>query len=476
MALAARHRHCYYLMVMKYLAATSMLIAAALAASCGSNKPLVEGTGVFEMVKAPVDNVTVTTPIMAGEAAKLTVSGTFNDDCSALDRYLTEINGSVIDVTVYARHNIAGCATQAVPFSGDYYISGVPAGAYTVRINGNDRLTAQLAIIQGNGLPDAGTTQCQEERLDTTATSFPDMIMAGQDLAITLSVVTPDTCTSFSKIDVSVEATGILLAINGWVCEPDPAGQGCAKAAHTLDLAQTVSGLKVGSYGVFVNGTNVGVVTVKDASQCASSLAPVQSVTAPATIRAGGDPCDITVTGSKSGAFSLAPFVEARTSGAVELTLEMYTCGATDAPAAPFAATYRIASLEAGTWVVTVNDMASATVKVLPACVRQKAPVTSADIYSSLYDNGTGQVLTPGTPLDAVVGGTFADGCTTFDGFDYALDGFAITLNAMALRCDGTCADKAQEFRETYTIYGLTPGHYTITINDLKTFTFDVVQ
>ena len=447
----------------------------ALAVSCSSSSPLGQGQTVYEMVEAPVKKVSLVTPIMAGEAARLTVGGIFSDKCTELDRFITGVKGSEIDVTVYARRPVSGCAAGDTAFTGDYYISGVPSGVYTVRVNGDAALTAQLAVIQGNS--DAGAAPCQEERLTSVTATFPEVIMAGQDLVIALAVVTPDTCHSFSGIDVAVQGTGILLSVTGWACDP-AAGQkgGCDAVAQTLDLTQTVSGLNAGSYSVFVNGTSVGVVKVMEAAQCASSLAPVQSVTAdPASIRAG-EPCTITVNGSKPADFSLAPFVEARAGGTAALTLEMYRCGGAGGDTAPFTIGYSLAGLDAGTWVVRVNDMAQATVNVLAACEARLAPVATADIYSSLYDNGSGQTLTVGTPLDAEVGGTFPDGCWTFDGFDYTLDGSVIGLNAKARYCPGPCPDTAQDFRETYTIYGLAPGHYAIVINGAKKFEFDVVQ
>jgi hypothetical protein len=252
---------------------------------------------------------------------------------------------------------------------------------------------------------------------------------------------------------------------------------GCKDIALTEDVEQKVSGLTPGSYVVFINGENAGMVRVMEPSQCSSSLAPVSAVAIPDPApRREGVPFQVSVTGSKPEQFSLSPFTEARKEGAVALTLEMFSCAGGGSQTAPFTASYTLAGLAAGTWLVSVNDMASVSVSVLPACMRQRAPVEWADIYSSLYDNGTGQVLKVGTALDAVVGGTFKSGCFTFDGFDYTLQNFHITLNAMAVFCDGPCADKTTDFRETYTVYGLGVGHYSITINSLKTFEFDVVN
>lgn len=450
--------------------------AALLSASCGGGTPLAEGTAIYEMVKAPVTAISIDTPIMVGDAAKLSVTGTFTDTCTTLDRFITKVGDGVIDVTVYARTRMPACTAGEVPFAGNYYISGVPAGAYTLRVNTDEKLTAPLAVIQGKGDVDAGAAPCTEVRLDAVTAAFPGVIMAGQDLVIALEVKTPDTCHSFSQIGVTVEGTGILLAVNGWACDPGPAqSSACAEVAQVLDLSQTVSGLQPGSYAVFVNGANVGVVQVMEASQCASSLAPVQAVTAPASIRAG-EPCAIAIAGAKPEGFSLAPVVETRAAGTAALTLGMFSCGSIEGEAAPFNTAYSVEGLTPGTWAITVNDMATTTVSVLPACEERLAPVEWADIYSSLYDNGTGQVLTEGSTLDAVVGGTFADGCWTFDGFDYQRTGNLIGLNAMARYCPGPCADMAQEFRETYTIYGLEAGHYIIVLNGAKKFEFDVVK
>lgn len=451
---------------------TAAVMVATMSLSCGGGQRIEMGS-IFEMVTAPVETIDVGSPVIAGKAARLSVTGTFPDRCTELDRYVAEIDGGRIEVMVYAKRNISGCDAAPIGFSGEYFINGLSAGVYQVRVNRDDALRAELAVLQGSDVdPDGGST-CTGTHLDfdPDSVSFPPTMVEGQDLVVGMTVVAPDTCTTFSGIDAAVEGTGIVLSIDGLDC---PAAAGCQEIAQTFEVEQRVSGLAEGAYALFVNGVNVGVVRVLAASQCSTSLAPVSAVSVPASVREGGA-VDAKVTGSKPDNFSLAPFVEARTEGDVELTLEMYGCSGDPAGSAPFEAAYEITGLSAGTWVVEVNGMASASVAVLPACERKAAPTGFADIYSSLWESGNGKSVPVGTPVDAVVGGTFVNDCWSFDGFEYAREGTTITLDAMALYCPGVCGDKTVDFRATYTFVGLEPGHYTLTINGTNVFTFDVV-
>ncbi|MBI5529637.1 MAG: hypothetical protein HY897_25195 [Deltaproteobacteria bacterium] len=453
-----------------FIATAVLFIVAGI--SCGGGQRIEIGS-IYEMVAAPVDRVEITSPILTGEAARLTVKGIFEDACTVLDRYITAIEGGTVDITVYAKRSISGCDAAPTPFEGNYYLSGLASGVYTVRVNDDDTLTVELAVVQSSGADPVGT-ECEETRLgfDPESVVFPDTVMEGQDLTISVNALAPDTCTTFSGIDAAVEGTGIVLSINGQSCRLASA---CQEILQYVPVEQRILGLARGVYAVFINGTNVGVVRVLEVSQCAVSLAPVAAVGAPASIREG-ESCVVTVSGSMPENFSLAPFAEARTEGAVAITLEMYGCAEDPSGNTPFETSYGLSGLAAGTWVIGVNDMASAAVAVLPACERRFASIEFADIYSSLWESGNGQEVPVGTPIDAVVGGTFPNGCFGFDGFEYVLEGTTIALNAMALYCSGVCGDKPVDFRETYTILGLGPGHYTITINTAWTFEFDVVE
>jgi len=440
--------------------------------SCGGGQRIEVGS-IYELVDAPVDDVEITSPILVGEAARLTVRGTFEDGCTVLDRYITEMEGGAVEITVYAKRSIAGCEAAPTPFEGRYYLSGLDSGVYRVRVNGDDALAVELAVVQGAG-GDPGGTECEEIRLgfDPESVVFPDTVLEGQDITISFDALAPDTCTTFVEIEAGVQGTGIVLSVNGRTCRMLNA---CQEILQYIPVGQRISGLARGAYAVFINGESVGVIRVLEASHCAVSLAPVSAVTVPASIREG-ETCVVAVSGAMPENFLLSPFAEARTEGAVSLTLEMYGCAGDPAGSVPFETSYALADLTPGTWVIGVNDVASATVAVLPACEQGAASIEFADIYSSLWESGNGQEVPVGTPIDVVVGGTFPNGCWNFEGFDYLREETSITLNALAQYCSGICGDKPVDFRETYTILGLGPGHYTITINASWTFEFGVVE
>ena len=237
----------------------AIAIVALVLGGCQVDEPTATAPSVAQAIhgEAQVEHIEILILESMPMQVRVVATGNLPDGCTEIDQATSRREGNVLFTTITTRRPADVACTEAlVPFEESFSldVEGLPAGVYTVNVNGVTG-TFEFTVDNVSQEPDTGTEPGARDVITREAGIGSIAIQIMESMPVQVSVMAkglfPDGCTKIDQIMQEREGTTFLVTIT----TARPTGAMCTQAVVPFEetFRLDVENLPAGVYTVDVN-------------------------------------------------------------------------------------------------------------------------------------------------------------------------------------------------------------------------------